>query len=287
MKKIYKYIGLFAFAGILFTSCDSDDGTGDSIIDYTTTTVTLTSSMNDLIVDESSLDADDLMTITVTASIASPLPVDLRIPLTTLAGSTGGSDDYSVDGDIVIPSSATSGSTTVTIEKTGDIEGDESLVIGAGTVANANVNPFALNINITDDYINGAMDFIFAWDGSATDDTVTIETFCDIDFDVVLYDGGFNYLGYIAGSADCPEEFTMDGFPDGTYYLVSDLYDNPFSGFGFTDVIPLSLSWSQDYFDNSGTLTSDGYTLSDASGLGNFIVAVTVSGGYNYTVELY
>ena len=108
----------------------------------------------------------------------------------------------------------------------------------------------------------------------------------DFDFDLILYDDEFVYMGYVAGTSSCPETAGLSGLPDGTYYLVSDLWDNPLSGLGFTDTIPLSLSWSQDYFPaTAGTITSDAYTLSDTSGLGGLIVVLEVANGYEFTLS--
>ncbi|MEP3837979.1 MAG: hypothetical protein ABJM36_10035 [Algibacter sp.] len=286
MKNIINKIGVFTLACFAFTSCETeDDNTGASLLDYSPATITLSSS-SPTTFDESAIDADVASTyqIEVTATLASSQPVDAVIDLVQTGGSASASD-FSAH-TITIPAGSLTASATVDILQTGDIEGSETLEISGKSRANFNVSPFTFNATIENDYINDHLDLTLSWDGSAEDGDLSIMSFCDMDFDLVLYDESFTALGYVLGSSACPEEDYLNGLSDGTYYLVSELYANPYSDLGFTDVVPLTLSWSQEHFDTSGSLSSDTTTLSTAAGdQGALIVVLEVTNGYNYTLS--
>src|SRR5690606_40923781 len=63
---------------------------------------------------------------------------------------------------------------------------------------------------------------------------VTID-FCDADIDFALADAGGNILGYIAATAGCPEVGGFSGLPDGNYFILAEVWDNPFEGEGLTE----------------------------------------------------
>lgn len=285
MKNILNKIGVFTLACLAFTSCDSeDDNTGDSLINYSPATVTLSSSSPTMF-DESAIDADDASTfqIEVTATLTEAQPVDAVIDLVQVGGSAS-SSDYEAH-TITIPAGSLMGSATVDIMQTGDIEGDETLQITGKSRANFNVSPFTFNATIGNDYINDHLDLVLSWEGTAVLGDLSLISYCDLDFDLILYDATFTQLGYVLGSSACPEEDYLNGLPDGTYYLVTDLYSNPYFEIGFTDIIPLTLSWSQEYFETSGSLSTEAYTLSSEDGLGGLIVVLEVTNGYEYTLS--
>lgn len=287
MKNIINKIGVFTLACLAFTSCDNeDDNTGASLLDYSPATVTLSSS-SPTTFDESAIDPDDASTFTIeiTATLTEPQPVDAIIDLVK-SGGTASSSDFSAH-TISIPAGSLTGSATVEILQTGDIEGTETLQISGKSRANFNVSPFTFSATIENDYINNNLDLVLSWDGSAESGDISVASFCDIDFDLAIYDGNFALLGYVAGSSACPEEASLAGLPDGTYYLVTELYDNPLSGLGFDDTIPLKLSWSQEYFpETTGALSSSDTTLAtipaDHTAL---VVVLTVTNGYEYTLS--
>ncbi|MCB4799236.1 hypothetical protein [Neotamlana laminarinivorans] len=293
MKNIFKNIGLTLLTFTLITSCNEDDNTGESLVDYSPATVTLSSS-SPTTFSESAIDEDDASTYTVeiTATLPSAQPATAVIDLVQTGG-TADSSDFSA-GTITIPAGSLTGSATVEILQTGDIEGTETLEISGSSRANFIVSPFTYTISIEDDYINDGLELTLSWDGSAEDEdgNVAINSFCELDFDIILYDEAFNYLGYVLGTSNCPENDILSGLPDGTYYLVSDLWSNPYSSYGFTDTIPLTLTWSQEYFDDTaGSISTTAYNLSSegsdtgANGLGGLIVVLEVSNGYEYTLS--
>ncbi|TYA53271.1 hypothetical protein [Formosa maritima] len=286
MKNKLKSIFLLALsAGVLATSCSEDDHTGASMINYTSPTVTLSTASNDVVVDESMIDPDLGYNIAVTATIAEPVFADLHIPLVQTGG-TADSDDFSA-GTIIITAGHTSAMAYVTINRNGYAEGTDTLTIGEGdNIANANVSPFTLNVTINDDYINDLLELTFDWSGTYTYNAgipaeVTID-FCDIDMDFPLADAAGNILGYIAGTADCPEHGELDGLADGTYIVIAELYDNPFAGLGTNQPLPITMSWHQEAFSD-GELVSPGFNTEDTGGA-IAVAYIEVVNGYNYTI---
>jgi len=286
MKQIFKYIAIAAISCSVFTSCNEDDNTGDSSINYSPVVVTLTSSENDVVLDETAIDADNGYAITVTATIDSPLPVDLIIPLTNVSG-TGTSEDFDVES-ITISSSLTSASTTVYINKTGNTEGDETLTIGAidaAMIPNVSaVNPFALNVEINNDYIDYSFTVEFAWDGFIYPETEEDDSdgdFCGMDIDYYFIAGGADSGIYDAASASCPEEIVIDlsTYTDGTYMFYADLYENIYTNLGEGVDVPLTITASQGYegefFSDMGS-PSFKFNTDDAAGAGAMVMEFEV-----------
>ena len=118
--------------------------------------------------------------------------------------------------------------------------------------------------------------------GGALDVTVN---YCSADFDLKLYTAAGADAGYVLGSADCPEEGQLSGLADGNYFLVVDLYSNPFSGLNTAQPLPITLNISQEYFPDTETeIIFNGYTTDSSSGL-QAIATLEVVGGYNYTIN--
>lgn len=292
MKKYINKIGLLALSGLLFTACNDDDNTGDSLTTSSPTNITLSALTTTI--DESAIDADDSNTymVTFTATIPQAVAQDAVIDVWQ-SGGTADSDDYHFTGDdyIIIPAGSTSGSISVEVYQTGDMEGDETIVFGAEERRGYHsLTPFTHTVTITNDYINDVLDLTLSWDAEIVEGDVTLTSLCDIDYDLLIADGAGNVLGYIAGTSACPEHGSVSGLADGTYYLLADLYDNPLVGYGFTNTIPLTLEYSQDYFPTSGTILNSSQNLSmpgDPSGNLGYLTGMAlleVSGGYNYTV---
>lgn len=309
MKNKLKSIFLLALsAGVLATSCSEDDHTGASMINYTSPTVTLSTASTNVVVDESMIDPNDEgegYEIEVTASIPEPVFADIHIPLVQTGGNAD-SSDFSA-GTIVITSGHTSASANVTIwrECESGVEGDETLTIGyADNIANANMTPFSLDITI-EDWVNDALEISLTWEGSYefTDQAgsdVVID-FCNIDVDTVLTDDMGNALAYISGTSDCNEIGEISGLPDGTYYIVADVYDNPHFG-QYIDSdgeivnqsVPFTTSYSQCGFPGtSGSFVTEGLTTETVTpptanhvllGVSFGLATVEVTGGYNYVV---
>ncbi|PHS08444.1 MAG: hypothetical protein COA88_06890 [Kordia sp.] len=298
MKQIFKYIAIAAISCSVFTSCNEDDNTGDSLINYSPVTVTLTSSENDVVLNETAIDADNGYAITVTATIDSPLPIDIIIPLTKISGTATG-EDFTA-GSITIPSSLTSASVTVIIHQTGNAEGDETLTIGAidsSMIPNvSSVNAFALNVEINDDYIDYSFSMNFAWDGyvheADEDGDHGFLPFCDMDIDFYFIVGGADSGIYDAATGSCPEELVIDSsiYADGTYMIYADLWANPYSAAGYDVSVPLTITYSHGYEGSfiPETIASPifEYNTNDGTGAGAMVMEFEILSGVVTSVTL-
>lgn len=295
-NNIFKKISLAVLALVAFSSCSEDDLTNKSqISSYSPATITMSSNVPSVVnFSESAIDEDDTSTntVTITATLAETQPVTAIIDLVKDSGNTDTSD-FTL-GTITIPAGSLSGSANITILKTGNVEGDENFVVKAVSRGNFNLTDFQQTINIVDDYINDVLNLEFSWSGNITktqnDAEITMDL-CKLDFDFLLFDAGFNNLGYLAGTGDCPETAAISGLPDGTYYIVSDLYNNPYSDLGFTDTVTITTSVNQEFFpETSTTLDLTAYTLDNkGSDQGNSSslqgVAILTVKGYSYTIS--
>jgi hypothetical protein len=290
MKKLIKTLTVLTVLALFTTSCsEKEDYTGASNVDYSPATVTL-SSLSPNVFDESAIDTDNESTyqITIVATLDSPQPVDAVIDLAQVGGSAGASD-FDINGGIRIKAGQTSASATVDILKTGDIEGEETLFIGATSKANFNLIPFSHSVTITNDHINDVLDLTMDWAGSYSYTAgggsldVTVD-YCSADFDLLLYTAAGSYVQYILGTASCPEEDQLSGLADGSYFLVVDLYGNPFSVLNTGQPMPITLTVNQEHFPDTGTtIVHNGYTTDSSSGL-QAVATLDVVGGYNYTI---
>lgn len=265
MKNIFKQIlGLTILSFMLF-SCDTEDLTGDSVVNYVAPTATFTlAGGNSVTVQETAIPTDGV-TYEINATIPEPIVVDLYIDLTQTGGNAD-AGDFSVER-IKIPAYATSGSGFITLLKSGDVEGVETLDITANTDA-ANVNGSdTFSFTIEDDYINDNLMMTFAWcDDFEYDDngvTLTGNFGLLIDIDLVVIGPDTVTTG---ATGDCPEIVEFGGLADGLYKIAVQVYANDASAFGMGTDIPFVVSYYQEYFidemplEHTLTLNSDANT---------------------------
>lgn len=289
MKNIFLKLTYLAVFALVLASCEKEDYTGYSTANFVKPSATFSSTAGtNITVDESAIDSENGSTYTITATLSSASLVDTYIDLTKVSG-TLGSDEFATES-IYIPAQSLTGTGTVTIFQTGDVEGTETLQIKAnanGHSANVTGNG-TFNFTVNNDYINNVISFTFDWDGDysfvdASGADITIH-FSDIDYDFYLYDSDFNDMGiYDAASGSSPEHVDFSGLADGTYYIIVDIYDNPYAGWGTNQNVPITVSWEQDYFD-SGSFVYNNFTTEDASGT-ELVAEITVTNGYVYTVS--
>ncbi|KGL62830.1 hypothetical protein [Polaribacter sp. Hel1_85] len=288
MKNTIKNIGLFAIVAVFFASCEDDnDNTGASLLNYSPATVTLSSTSN-TVFDESAIDADDESTyvVTITATLPSPQPVNAVIDLVQ-SGGTASASDFSA-GTITIPAGSLTASADVEIMQTGDIEGTETLDITGKARANFNITPYTFSASIENDYINDHLEFSTTWSGSYTYElsTGTAENtvdFCGVDIDVLAYELATGNYYDLGGTGSCTETGSMGELPDGDYYVLLYIYGNPYATLGQTEIVPVSISYSQEHFDTSGSFVSEAVTLATPEQELLAVAQITKS-GYNFTV---
>ena len=280
MKIYIKQILSLLFISLIAFSCETENYTGDSSVNFEAPTVTFSSpSGNDITVQEAAIEGENV-TFTIEATIPEPLPIDLNIDLSKTGGSATDAD-FSTKG-ITIPAYATSGSGTVTINKTGDLEGVEDLVITANAGNSANMNGSdTFNFSIEDDYLNDNFQMTFSWcnDWEVEDGGTTLSgNFGDqIDLDIIVAGGATS-----AATGDCPEVLEFGGLDDGTYTIAVQIYENNVpSGLGLS--VPLEVTYFQEFFipvtpfEHTVVINSD-----MASGL--FVIAKVTKVGHEYSV---
>ncbi|WP_299670721.1 hypothetical protein [uncultured Polaribacter sp.] len=295
MKNIIKYVCFAILGGIIITSCENnDDYTGASKMSWTDATVTLSSSQASYTFNETLIDVDDLdtYTATVSASLMEPQPLDAIISFVQTSGNAD-SDDYTI-GEIKIPAGATTASTELSINRNGDIEGTETFVLSAVTDGNFNLaSEYNLPVTINNDQIDDTLMFTTTWAGSYTFEAagptdVTLD-FCNIDFDVLLYTNAGLFVQTLGATGSCTEtDSTMENLPDGEYFLVLEVYDNPFTVYDLTEPVPVTVSYSQSNSDSGEFTIADTFTLSSIESVSGTpaetAVATITKSGYNFTV---
>ncbi|MBP1839009.1 hypothetical protein [Formosa algae] len=291
MKNIYKTFCLLALSGIVFTSCeDGDDHTGESLIEYTNVGATVSSASQSYTVSESDIHTSGDYTIPYTVTLNEAVTATTIIDLIQTGGEAD-SEDYETSSITVSPGNTT-GTGYITVFSNAYVEGTETLELTAKSRANLNINDYSIDITIDDDYINDQLDFQLTWEGSFTGSVGTgadlVLDFCAMDFDILIYDETLTDVGfYNAATGSCPESATLSGLPDGFYYVVVDLYDNPLYVYEGGIDVPITFSWSQDYFDSvTGSITLNAYNTDSTSGT-YAIATITIEDGYIYTVQAY
>ena len=285
MKNIIKYMCLSLSFGMLLTSCEDNDYTGASALEYNSSAITVTSSEASYTINEADIDEDDPTTYTVTlsASIPEATVVDAFVTFSQTDGTADG-NDYSV-GKIKIPAGSTTGSTTVEVNYTGEIEGSESFTLMASTNGNFTMaSDFSVTINI-EDKVNDVLEFSTTWAGSKTVNLIGAAgaelDFCTIDIDVLLLDSTGSLAAYLGATGSCTEEGSISDVPDGTYYVALDVYENDLAAYGLTDPVPVTINYNQEHF-MSGTIINTEINMSSPTGL--TVAAIVTKSGYDYTV---
>jgi len=284
MKKIIKQILGLTILSFMIFSCESDDFTGDSIVNYVAPTATFSMAEgNSVTVQETAIPSEG-KTFVIEATIPEALPIDLYIDLTQTGGS-GDSSDYFAER-IKIPAYATSGTGFVTILKTGDVEGVETLDITTNTNS-ANVNGSdTFSFTIDDDYINDNFVISFAWcddfefvDAAGITLTGNFGELIDIDIIVI---GPETIVSGQTG--DCPETIELGGVADGLYKFAVQVYANDAAVYGMGIDIPFVVSFSQEGFFPETVLEHTIILNSDASTGIIGLVAEVEKAGYTYTI---
>jgi hypothetical protein len=299
MKKYFR-IGILLFVlSISFYSCKKEDYTGHSKMNFTAPNVasvtvthmgegTVTQSGNSYTIEETSI-GDDGELFDVMVTVDNAVGYDTYIDLTDISGVFSGID-YTAER-VKITATETVGHGSITILKSGDIEEEETATFKVNNES-PNVNGGEeFSFTVTDDYINDDFIVNFSWampfDHDDFDPLGVSGNYEDIDVDFLVLDSSFNDTGNYSGATGGePEHVSFAGMPDGQYYIMTNIYDNPFSAYGFGDNIPISVSYQQDFFYEQ---TSFNHNLAMNSNMGTgdvgIIAVVTKENGYEYTIE--
>lgn len=227
-----KYIKFKLFVGVAFlalttVSCDENNDP-DPIIsteDYPNATFQASATTVN--------EKDGLFTVKITTDKM------LTKGITFSAEQTGGTavlhDDYDIVETTIAPFSKEA---TVVVKFYDDVipEAAKTLQLQITTPSLANrylLNPKTVlpSYNITiNNYVSNTLDVKFNYNKSFLDGT-TAKTLCGIGYDIDFYvlDANYNDTGnYQAAASGCPEVLTVSPakFPNGTYHIFHDLYDN-------------------------------------------------------------
>jgi hypothetical protein len=243
MKNIFNYKFMTAALSLgLLCSCNDDEATYQksvkSIVTATQTSFTI----------------DEGQSAAVTLNLNTPYKEKCDLKIELVSG-TGSQDDFTTDGTetavddgwgligykLAVPAYASS--YTFNIEAILDLlpEGTETLKLKLSTAGNGNalVDSASEFITVTiNPVVSNNFYAKFDWSGSfknyhgttfpglyvGTDEDE--HELCGYDFDLEIYDGGFNLVDASYGS--CPEEITLDALttPDGDYIVVPSYYTN-------------------------------------------------------------
>lgn len=289
MKNYLNKLFLSVATLTLVMSCNSDDDNGVSAEGYTPVAITASSVENNVTVMENAI-VGGMASYTITATIPSPQVVHTIMNLSQTGGTAVQGLDFDFDHNIIISPGDTSGTATVNVYASGDIEtSDDTFTLTASTGDDKSflTSPFSFSGTITDDYINDVLDIELSWDGEFEDpDFVTIHSFCNMDFDVLIYEGTADTQIYDAATGACPEMVSLSNanIVDGVdYTIIVSLYNNPFISLAIAESVPLKLAYNIDLIDFSGVLDINEYTT-DSGNDTNIGVATIVKNGNEYTV---
>jgi len=282
MKKHILYIFLISLA---FTSCNDNENSAVAIQSYSPITIDISVSENNVIVDESAISGSSVA-YEVTATLPQVQVLDYVINFEQNGG-TSDSDDFTTH-NIVIRAGELSGKSDIEILKTGNIEGNETLSIKAVTFEETAKlsGDIEFKATIENDFIDDTLSFTTTWSGNYTftaagPTEITLD-FCNIDLDVLLFTSGGVFIDYLGATGSCTEiGSTPQGLPDGDYFVVIDVFNNPLTVFSATEQVPVTVTYNQSN-SGSGTFTSNLFSLASPEGLE--AIATFTKSGYNFTV---
>jgi len=244
MNKNIKIFSL-VLATLFVASCDNNDATGDSTLVVTpnvvgsvtpiTSTLSFTATNNVAEVNETEFEYK------VTLSAAQSK--DVHVQVSKIAGTATEDADFTFDHEIVIPAYSTTGTAKIKILKDRKKEVTETftLQIGDMTTANATFVSKTVSFSITN-YVSTLLDLSFAFNASfnigfnnpwvaTLPSSGTVYNLCAIgyDMDFIVLNSSFSDIGnYQAATGACVEKLSLNGatLPNGTYYIVYDIYDD-------------------------------------------------------------
>ena len=280
MNKLIFNILLIGLVLVGLSSCNNDD-TEESTI--TNVPMEIASVDTGITVGEST------QVITINFALDANQIVDTEVALAvdpSRSTATEGEDFHIVEPVVGVEAYFRNGSFQVELFEDLDAEGDEMVTFILSGVQDpfgaTNTKEFTINIR---DSIYTTLTLIFDWAPN-----------CDnTDLDIYVMDAAGNGLGYYdAASAACPEIMVVDGWPDGDYFFMQQMYGNELWGTGsnvdypmtvsaikggaFNESFPADETWNSDEDDavNTGTynfkeafklnVAGTVYTITDAGG---------------------
>lgn len=293
-KNKYNVLSLaLLLASVVFTSCNNDDLTNDSVKNAndgvaSVVAVSPTIDVNGVsMLNEGTVNSDHKFSVV----LDEVQPVDVYVNVSLVPGGDAvEGEDFDFDHQILIPAFTNSGEGTISIHGDDVTESTESftLMVGSGTEANLVVSK-ELVFNITD---FGDLNLELSWD-------TTFEfggspyTLCEIGYDVdflLLDSTGEDVTNFDAATGDCPETMTLSlaDLPDGEYELIQTVYETAgleTAGLA-TFEIPVTVTYSRDNSSFAGSFVQDASDASDSDAVSDpsganpiYVATITVANG--------
>ncbi len=238
MKKIkLNYYLLFSLlvTGVVLTSCNTDDATGDStlVVADNVSGIVVTDFDSSATINVNESDEEEF---TYTVTLDQAQPVDIHVHVVQTAGDATADEDFEFESDLLIPAYTTSVTGSITILNDDTVEGMESFTLEIGDrTSNASVAVRSVSFTINnfessdlDLYLTFGKEFLFGGENLEM---------CDIgyDMDYLVLDDTFSDIGnYTGATGACPTEHVVlsvdpssDNYvADGTYYIIYSIYDD-------------------------------------------------------------
>ena len=245
----YKLLGLSIIAAIGIVACDSASQDVEPVISpdgYPVATFAPNAT---------SCNEGDTVYFTITTD----KPLDRSVTFTfKQTGGTANAEDYTATPAVLLPYTTSVDLMIITWQDSDDTPSETVLgEIGAYSIAekyllnSGTVNPTPVTLTINN--FVGPLTVDFFWDKNIIipgEGTYSTANYVDFDFLIVNVEGfdfddifASDYV-FVAASASHPESFTFDE-PDGSYYLIANLFSNAFASAGVNTTIPVTAQFNR------------------------------------------
>lgn len=266
MKNITKKIlfSALSLASLLMIGCDEDNFTGQSTIEVAQN-VTGTVQFVAPLAATQTVNEKNLGKYQYKINLSNPQPVDIFVNVKVKSGTATRGVDYDFDEHLLIKAYSTFVTGNITILSDGNYEPTENFVLEIGgdvNISNASIPASTITFTILNG-LSDNLDLKFNFSTSYQDGGVA-KTLCGIgyDMDFLVLDANLKDTGiYQAAAAGCPEILTVSPakFPNGTYHIYYDLYDNHGLAAANTPqfTIPITVDYSRGGSNVSGIFTQE------------------------------
>ncbi|MFV8374616.1 hypothetical protein [Flavobacterium sp. LB1P62] len=235
-------------------------------------------------------------------TLSNAQPVDIYLHVKVKSGTATVHTDFEFDDILLIKAYTTSVTGNISILSDGVYEPTENFVleIGGGVnISNASVPATTISFTIVN-ALSDNLDLKFNFSKAFSDGAVA-KTLCGIGYDLDFYVLNANLVDlgiYQAAASGCPELLTVTPakFPNGTYHIYYDLWDNhglhTMNTPQFT--IPITVDYSRGGSNVSGTFAQEAQFAPNSKTLGHeqgnitaplkYVVTIVVLNGV-YTLK--
>lgn len=280
MKSLNKYIAAMLLTWVAF-ACDNEEYKNDSTLSPSNPSVNIEIANSNVTL----LEQDSTFQFQITLS--TPQIVDVAVYVTAIDGTATEGEDFTLEGEVIIPANQTTGTAVVKIN--GDVisEDTETLVvqIGDDRTANAQISPKTVTFTINN-VSETDLPLELSWAADYYDATGELVPATDVA-DMIFY------VTDLAGNVELTENGTgfeeivvTEALPDGEYLIKAGIKEaiDP-GGLGNPPILDLSLKYSQVGQIDATTITLPGAFDTKLVCAGNlYTLAKIVKSGSSYTI---